>query len=81
MAEGIIDFLEFAVAVVFAAPVGLLGVILFSNGDPVGGVAFLLVAVGMVALDRYVLAPRDVAANVLSGLVGRVVPSPEDDGD
>jgi hypothetical protein len=79
MAEGIIDFLEFAVAVVFAAPVGLLGVILLSNGDPVGGVAFLLVAVGMVALDRYVLAPRDVAANVLSGLVGRVVPSPEDE--
>lgn len=71
MAAGIIDSLEFAAAVVLAAPVGLLGVILFSNGDPVGGVAFLAIAVGMVALDRYVLAPREVVANAVSGLFGR----------
>jgi hypothetical protein len=71
MAEGIIDFLEFAAAVVLAAPVGLLGVILLSNGDAVGGVAFLAIAVGMVALDRYVVAPRDLVTGVLSRLVGR----------
>jgi hypothetical protein len=71
MAGGIVDFLEFAAAVVLAAPVGLLGVILLTNGDALGGVAFLALAVGMVALDRYVLAPRDLAADFVAGLLGR----------
>ena len=79
MAEGIVDFLEFAAAVVLAAPVGLLGVILFSNGDTVGGVAFLAVAVGMVAFDRFVVAPRDLAGDFIAGLLGRAVDSDEDD--
>lgn len=82
MAEGIVDFLEFAAAVVLAAPVGLLGVILLSNGDTLGGVAFLAVAVGMVAFDRYVVAPRDLAGDFIAGLLGRVVgPDGEDDGE
>ena len=71
MAEGIVDFLEFAATVVLAAPVGLLGLILLSNGDAVGGIAFLAVALGMVALDRYVLAPREVVAKSVAGLLGR----------
>lgn len=79
MAEGIIDLVEFAAAVVFAAPVGLLGLILLSNGDPVGGVGFLGLAVGMVAFDRYVVAPRDLAADFLTGLVGRVLGTDNDE--
>ena len=71
MAGGIVDFLEFAAAVVLAAPVGLLGGILLTSGDALGGVAFLALAVGMVALDRYVLAPRDLAADFVAGLLGR----------
>jgi hypothetical protein len=51
--------------------VGLLGVILLSNGDVLGGGAFLAIAVGMVVLDRYVLAPREVVARAVSGLLGR----------
>ncbi len=79
MAEGIIDFLEFAAAVVLAAPVGLLGVILFTNGDAVGGVAFVAISIGMVAFDRYVVAPRDLATDFLTGLVGRATGTHEDD--
>jgi hypothetical protein len=72
MADGIVDFVEFAAAVVFAAPVGLLGLILLTNGDGVGGVGFLGLAVGMVALDRYVVAPRDLLTDFLTGMVGRL---------
>jgi len=79
MAEGIIDLIEFVAAVVFAAPVGLLGLILLSNGDAVGGVGFLGLAVGMLAFDRYVVAPRDLAADFLSGLVGRVLGTDDDE--
>jgi len=79
MADGIIDFLEFAISVTFALPVALLGLILSSNGDVVGGVGFLAVAVGMVAFDRYVVAPRDLATDFLTGLVGTVVKTPEDE--
>jgi len=79
MADGIIDFIEFAISVTFALPVALLGMILFSNGDTVGGVGFLVVAVGMVAFDRYVVAPRDLATGFLTGLVGKVVKTPDDE--
>lgn len=79
MAEGIIDLIEFVAAVVFAAPVGLLGLILLSNGDAVGGVGFLGLAVGMVAFDRYVVAPRDLATDFLSGIVGRVLGRDDDE--
>lgn len=71
MTKGIVDFLEFAAAVVLAAPVALLGVLLLTDGDTVGGVGFLVVAAGMVAFDRYVLAPRDIAADFVAGLLGR----------
>lgn len=74
MAEGILDFLEFAAAVVLAAPVALLGVLLLTDGDTVGGVGFLAVAAGMVAFDRYVLAPRDLVGRFVADLLGR---SPE----
>lgn len=79
MAQGIVDFLEFAAAVVLAAPVGLLGLILFTDGDAVGGVAFLAIAVGMVAIDRYVIAPRDLVADLVSDLVGRGVDPEEEE--
>lgn len=79
MAEGIVDFLEFAVAVVLAAPVGLLGLILLSDGDAVGGVGFLAVAVGMVAFDRYVLAPRDLVGRFIADLVGLSGESDDED--
>ena len=78
MAEGIVDFVEFAAAVVFAAPVGLLGLILLSNGDALGGAGFLGLAVGMVAFDRYVVAPRDLLTDFLTGIVGRVFGTGDD---
>lgn len=78
MTGGLLDFLEFAAAVVLAAPVGLLGVIMITNGDAVGGLAFLGVAAGMLLLDRLVLAPREVVANVLTGLGGRVTDTEDD---
>lgn len=80
MAEGIVDFLEFAAAVVLAAPAGLLGFILLTNGDTLGGVAFLAIAVGMVAFDRYIVAPRDLVGDFIAGLIGRAVdPDTEDE--
>lgn len=70
MAEGLLDFFEFAAIVVLAAPVALLGVIRLTGGDPVGGVGLVAVAVGMVAFDRLVLGPREVVAKAIRSRVG-----------
>ncbi|MFB6311392.1 MAG: hypothetical protein ABEH64_09470 [Salinirussus sp.] len=78
MTDGLIDFLEFAAGIVLAAPVALLGVIRLSGGDPVGGVVFLAIAVGMVLLERFVLAPRELVIKMLKGLRSRVVGTGDD---
>lgn len=75
MPDGILDLVEFAGAVVLAAPPALLGVLLVTSGDLLGGVAMLTVAAGMVLFEEYVLSARDI----LYRQVGRVLGSREDE--
>ncbi len=75
MADGILDLLEFVGTVILAAPPALLGVLLVSSGDLLGGAAMLAVAAGMVLFEEYVLSARDLVRRQ----AGRVLGSREDE--
>lgn len=79
MPDGLIDLLGFAGAVVLALPPAFLGVLLLSDGDLLGGAALLAVAVGMVAIEEYVVSLRDLAGGFLQRLAGAAVKAPEDE--
>lgn len=75
MADGILDLLEFVGTVILAAPPALLGVLLVSSGDLLGGAAMLAVAAGMVLFEEYVLSARDLVRRQ----AGRVLGSRKDE--
>ena len=68
--------------VVFAIPVALFGLEHLVRGEVVQGVAFLAIAVLMVAIEQYVVTPTDVPATLAEKTVGTVVTTDEgDEGD
>ena len=79
MSRGILDLLGLAATLVFAVPVALLGLRFLSRGEPLVGVAFLAIAVGMVAIEEYVLTPRDLPAALAQRVAGRVAKQPEEE--
>lgn len=79
MPDGFIDLLGFASAVFLALPPAFLGVLLASDGDLLGGAALLAVAVGMVAIEEYVVSFRDLAGGLLQRVAGAAVKAPEDE--
>jgi len=83
MSRGILDLVGLAATLVFAVPVALLGLRFLSGGEPLVGAAFLAIAAGMVAIEEYVLTPRDVPGLLAQRVVGRVAKEPEPgrDGD
>jgi hypothetical protein len=76
---GILDTLQLAATLVFALPVGLLGVQFLLDGDTLLGGGFLGVAVLMVALEEYLTTPTDVPGAVAEKTLGKVVKTPEDE--
>jgi hypothetical protein len=79
--EGIVDTLQFAATAVFAAPVALFGLLKLGEGEPLAGVGFLVIAVGMLAVEEFITSPSDVPTRVLERVVGRVAESPDDTDD
>jgi len=59
-APGLIDTIQIAVGLVFALPAGLFGLQLLADGRPLG-VAFLVIAVAMLALPHYLWSPPNPA--------------------
>ncbi|MFC4550664.1 MULTISPECIES: DUF7533 family protein [Halorussus] len=76
---GIIGTIQLAATLVFALPVGLLGVNKLLAGETVVGGAFLGVAVLMVALEEYLTTPTDVPASLAEKTVGKVAKTPDDE--
>jgi len=80
MAKGILGTIGLAATLVFAIPVAILGVqFLVIDGQPVLGVAFLGIAVLMVAVEEYLTTPTDIPGMVLGKTVGAAVIDPEAD--
>ncbi|MFC7081439.1 DUF7533 family protein [Halorussus caseinilyticus] len=76
---GIIGTLQLAATLVFALPVGLLGVQFLLDGETILGGGFLVVAVMMVVLEEYLTTPTDVPGAVARKTVGKVAKTPDDE--
>jgi len=81
MPRGILDTVGLAATLVFAIPVGLLGLNFLVDGRYLLGVGFLAVAALMVALQEYVTSPTDLPAKAAEKAVGTVVRTPEESED
>ena len=81
MARSILGTLGLALTLAFALPVGYAGVVLLSEGSTAFGAALVVVAVLMVAVERYVTTPMDVPGAVAGRLLGGVVKEPSDEPD
>jgi len=85
MARGLLSTIEFMVAVVLAARVGLLGVDSIARGDTVVGVVFLSLAVALLVIERYAPSPTEIpgaiASRTRNALPGRGSPDAEADDD
>jgi hypothetical protein len=76
---GILGTLQLAATLVFALPVGLLGVQFLLDGKTLLGGGFLGIAVLMVALEEYLTTPTDVPGAVAEKTLGKVAKTPEDE--
>ncbi|NEU57906.1 hypothetical protein [Halorussus sp. MSC15.2] len=76
---GILGTLQLAATLVFALPVGLLGVQFLANGQPLLGGGFVAVAVLMVVLEEYLTTPTDVPGAVAEKTIGKVAKTPDDE--
>ena len=76
---GIIGTIQLAATLVFALPVGLLGLSKLLAGDALVGGGFVAVAVLMVALEEYLTTPTDVPTSVAGKVVGTVAKTPDED--
>jgi len=79
MPRGILDTVGLAATLVFAIPVGLLGVNLLVDGRYLLGGGFLGVAALMVLLQEYVTAPTDLPAKAAEKAAGTVVKTEDDE--
>lgn len=79
MAQGILDTIGLLTVVVFAVPVALFGAEHLVRGEVVPGVAFLAIAVAMVAIEQYVVTPTDLPGMVAEKTVGAVVKTDDED--
>lgn len=69
MKLGIVQLIELAASLVFAAPLGLFGVSRLLGGDALLGSGLVTVAVLMVVVPQYLTTPGDMPAKLL-GTVG-----------
>lgn len=79
MRLGILEAVGLLVSLVFAVPVGVAGGQFLLDGRHALGATLVVVAVLMVLVPRYVVAPQDVPGEVASRVVGKAVTDPDDD--
>jgi hypothetical protein len=78
VARGILDLIGLAGVLVFALPLGLLGVQFVIDGRGIGWV-LLVAAVLMVVFEERVTTPRDLPGAAVEGAADRVL-SPDEEG-
>ncbi|GAA0248130.1 hypothetical protein ACFFQF_06735 [Haladaptatus pallidirubidus] len=77
---GILDTVSLAATLVFALPIGLLGIERLIAGQTLFGGAFVAIAVLMVFLREWLTTPEDVPASAAKKVVGAVAKT-DDDND
>ena len=79
---GIIDTVKLAGVLVFAIPAALAGLeFLLVRGRPTVGAVLLVLAVGLVLIERQLTTPGDVPGLVAERVVGAVIGNSEPDSD
>lgn len=81
MRLGLLETVGLAMSLVFAIPLAIYAVERIVGGETVVGGAFLLVALLMVLLPRYLTTPGDLPGAVAERVAGEVVVEPEDVDD
>lgn len=76
---GIMGTIQLAATLVFALPVGLLGIQFLLDGRMLVGVGFVAVAALMVGLEEYLTTPGDVPTSLAEKTVRKVVKTPDDE--
>jgi hypothetical protein len=76
---GIIGTIQLAATLVFALPIGLLGLQFLLDGRSLLGGGFVAVAVLMVALEEYLTTPTDVPSSLAEKTVEKVVETPDEE--
>jgi len=79
MAAGILETISRVGTAVVVAPIALLGLDLLVQGEHAGGLAFLGIVGLILAIERYVLTPREIPQRIASRLVGALVTVEESD--
>jgi hypothetical protein len=77
MPKGILETVGLVTVLVFAIPVALFGVEHLVRGEFFQGVAFIVIAALMVAVEQYLTTPTDVPGMVAEKTVGAVVKTDE----
>ncbi|MFB6140199.1 MAG: hypothetical protein ABEJ26_07165 [Halosimplex sp.] len=80
MARGILGLVGLGATLVFAIPIAMLGLdyLLLQGKTPIG-IALLVTAGLMVAIEEYVATPGDLAGTAVEKTVGSVVDDPDDE--
>ncbi|AHG00142.1 hypothetical protein HALLA_16385 [Halostagnicola larsenii XH-48] len=79
---GIIDTIKFAGILVFAIPAALAGLeFAFVRDEPLIGGTLLVLAVGLVLIDRLLTMPSDIPTMVAKRVAGSVASEPDSDTD
>lgn len=73
MAKSIIDTAMFALTLVFALPVGLLGGNFLLSGQTILGSVFVGLAVLMIVVEEYLTSPTDLPGMAAKRVVGAIV--------
>jgi len=77
---GIFDTIGMLAALVLAVPIGMFGVDQLVRGE-LSGVVFVAIAVGLVAIERYLFTPTDIPGLVAEKTVGKVAKTEESEAD
>ena len=77
---GIIDTIKLGAVLIFAIPAALAGLQFLAAGDTYYGLALLGLAVGLVAIKRFLTLPTDVPSILAKRAADTVVTEP-DEGD
>jgi len=75
---GIFDTIGLVIALVLAVPIGIFGVDRLLRGE-LTGVVFLGVAVGLVAIERYLFTPTDIPGIVADKTVGAIAKTDDEE--
>ncbi|WP_049971723.1 DUF7533 family protein [Haladaptatus cibarius] len=79
MKLGILDTVSLAATLVFALPIGLLGIERLIAGQTLLGGAFVAIAVLMVFLREWLTTPEDIPASAAKKVVGTVAKTDDDE--